>query len=38
VLEAADLAKMLKEKWGGSTVVPGFISEDRVITLEGWLR
>jgi hypothetical protein len=38
VLEAADLAKMLEEKWGASTVVPEFISEDDVATFEGWLR
>ncbi len=37
VLEAAELAKILEEKWDRKTVVPEFISEDSLKTFEGWL-
>jgi len=38
VLEAAELAKILEERWDRGTIVPEFISEDDLKTFEGWLR
>ncbi|MFL4985398.1 MAG: hypothetical protein ACJ8EN_17570, partial [Xanthobacteraceae bacterium] len=41
VLEAAELAKMLEDKWGVSAAAAvdanKFISEDNLQTFEGWL-
>jgi hypothetical protein len=38
VIEAAELAKILEEKWGRGSVVREFISEDDLQTFEVWLK